>query len=271
MSRLLVKIGGAQLSEAGARAELAQSVAAAHADGRELILVHGGGDQMRAVGARMGIEDRYHEGLRITDAATSELALMVLGGLVNRLLVQSLQEAGLSAVGLSGADGGTFSAQAMVAEGTNLGYVGQVGGVSPSLCSDLLTAGHIPVLATVAPPLQADATVDPHFFNINADHAAGPLAALLGCETCLFLTNVPGVLDAAGQLIPYLDPAGVEHLRAQGVIRGGMIPKVQAALMALEAHPQGQIKIAPAAGRNAVRAALQDGSGTRFGPDPAAA
>ena len=124
--KLLIKIGGAQLADQAGRQALATSIRTALADGHQVILVHGGGDQIRALTKRLAIEDRYHDGLRITDAATAEAVLMVLGGQVNRQLVADLCAHGVPAVGITGADGNTFSAQPLKRAGADLGYVGAV-------------------------------------------------------------------------------------------------------------------------------------------------
>jgi acetylglutamate kinase len=267
--KLCVKIGGAQLEQEDARRTLARAIAAARADGHEVVVVHGGGNQIRSLGRRLGIEDRYHEGLRITDAETAQVALWVLGGEVNKTLVQSLGDAGVLAVGLCGADGGLFTATRHQPDGVDLGYVGTVERVDPRLCDALLAAGFVPVLATLAPLDPAAAGPRDRLYNINADHAAAPLARQLGCDAMLFLTDVEGVLDADRRRLPTLSPADCARLRAAGVITGGMIPKVEAALGALRSLPDGLVKIAPAAGADAVRAALSADVGTRFAPDPA--
>ena len=125
----------------------------------------------------------------------------------------------------------------------------------------------MPLIATVAPLAQGAAGPRDRLYNINADHAAAPLARALGCDAILFLTDVPGVLDANGQRIARLSPTQCEALRADGVLRGGMIPKVEAALLAMHALPNGLVKIAPAAGDDAVLAALRADTGTRFEKD----
>ncbi len=259
--RILIKIGGAQLEQATARAALCTAIATAQRDGHELILVHGGGNQIRELCHRLGIEDRYHHGLRITDAETAKAVLCVLGGLVNRSLVHSLQLAGVDAVGLTGADGGTFRASKLEAEGVDLGYVGCVDQVDDRLVERLLAGGLVPVIATVAP---GSDSADPTFYNINADHAAAPLAAAFGCQATLFLTDVSGVLDADGTRLSELDAESCAQLRAAGTIHGGMLPKVDAALGAAAQNPDSLVKIAPADGADAVRVALSPAGGTCF-------
>ncbi|MCK5942319.1 MAG: acetylglutamate kinase [Planctomycetes bacterium] len=257
-----MKIGGAQLERPEPRARLCAAIAAARAHGDQVVVVHGGGNQIRELGEALGLQDRYHEGLRITDAATARAALMVLGGAVNRTLVQALQTAGVAAAGLTGADGKTFTAKQLVREGVDLGYVGEVDRVDGKLVEALLQASITPVLGTVAP--RADAPADEPFFNINADHAAGPLCRALRCDALLFLTDVPGVLDADGRLMPLLTDADCERLVATGVARGGMLPKLDAARRAARENPRAIVKIAPADADGCVRGGLRDGVGTRF-------
>lgn len=260
--RVLVKIGGAQLEQPEPRNRLARSIAAVREAGHEVVVVHGGGNQIRSVSKAMGIADRYHQGLRITDAATADVVLMVLGGLVNRTLVQSLAAAGVPACGLTGADGGTFTARPMVRQGADLGFVGEVDGASPKLIEDLLDSGRVPVLATVAPGKGHDGSTP--FYNVNADHAAGPLCRAFGCQALLFLTDVPGVLDAEGKLLPLLSDADCDRLIATGVAKGGMLPKLEAARLAAHENPTAIVKIASADGDDCVHAALRDGVGSRF-------
>jgi acetylglutamate kinase len=263
--RILVKIGGAQLEEAGPRGAMAAALAAARAQGHELVVVHGGGNQIRALGKALGIEDRYHEGLRITDARTAELVLMVLGGLVNRTLVASLQRHGVAAAGICGADGASFTARRLQRPGVDLGFVGAIDAVRPGLVQALLASGHTPVIATVAPGRQS-AEGEP-FFNLNADLAAAPLCRAFACDAALFLTDVPGVLDAERRLLPRLSPADCDRLVAAGTVKGGMLPKVEAALLAARENPKALVKIAPAAAGDAVLGALREHTGTRFFAD----
>jgi acetylglutamate kinase len=262
--KLLVKVGGAQLEDPAARGELATSVARARSAGHELVLVHGGGNQIRALVRSLGLPERYHEGLRITDAATADVVLMVLAGLVNKELVLALGQAGLRAVGLSGADGQSFAAERTELPGVELGYVGSIGTADPALLGTLLEAGYLPVVATSAPLAAHAHGPRDHFYNVNADLAAGPLARAIGADALVFLTDVPAVLDAEKRRLPSLTRARAEELRAEGVIAGGMIPKVEAALAALALLPTGTVKIASATGADAIQAALDPRNGTRF-------
>ncbi len=265
--RILVKVGGAQLEQPGPRADLCRSVALAREAGLELVLVHGGGNQIRDLVRKLGLPESYHNGLRVTDAATADVVLMVLAGLVNKELVHALETSGVRACGLSGADGATFLATKRRDPALDLGYVGEVGRTDVRLVELLLHEGFLPVIATAA-PLQAgeDAPRD-RFYNVNADLAAGPLSRALRADALLFLTDVPAVLDADKQRIAELTPAACAALRDAGVIHGGMIPKVDAALAALATNPGSIVKIAPAVGVDAVRRALSPEVGTRFVPD----
>jgi acetylglutamate kinase len=256
--RLLLKVGGAQLEEANARAELVRSVALAQAAGLEIVLVHGGGNQIRTLVRRLGLSETYHEGLRVTDAPTAVVVLEVLAGLVGKTLAASFQEQGVRAVSLCGADGAIFSAEPERREGVDLGFVGAVDRTDARLIDHLLAEEYLPLVATVAPGPGGS------FYNVNADLAAGPLARAVSAQALLFLTDVPGVLGAEGRVIPVLSTEHCAELRESGVIRGGMIPKVDAALAAVAANPDALVKIAPASGPNAVLSALDPGVGTRF-------
>lgn len=265
--RILVKIGGAQLEQPDARRKLCDSIQAALAAGHQVVVVHGGGNQIRTTSKALGLEDRYHEGLRITDKATAGAVLMVLGGTVNRTLVHALNQSGVRAVGLTGADGATFTARPLVREGVDLGYVGTVDAVDATLVEALLASGHVPVLATVAPTAEASGTAtteDEPFFNINADHAAGPLCHAFGCDALLFLTDVDGVLDQGGRVLPLLSDQDCQRLIDSGVAKGGMQPKLEAAQQAAHESPHAIVKIAPAAADDCVLQGLRDGKGTRF-------
>jgi acetylglutamate kinase len=259
--RLVVKIGGAQLEERGARADFANDVRSALAAGHEIVLIHGGGNQIRSLSAALGLAERYHEGLRATDAATADVVLQVLAGLVNKQLVCDLNAAGVRAAGLCGADGGSFGARPMSAE-LGLGYVGTVAAVDPGLVETLLRAGFTPAVATCAPRAPGETGSDEHFYNINADLAVGSLSAALRADAILFLTDVEGVRGEGGGVIPRLDAQTAKELRERGVLRGGMIPKVDAALDASARLPSALVKIAPADKADSILFALSNAGGT---------
>jgi acetylglutamate kinase len=192
----------------------------------------------------------------------------VLAGLVNKELVAALESEGVRAAGLCGADGRTFAAEKNRRHETDLGYVGLVRTANRSLVDTLLAAGYVPVIATAAPLAPGESDPADHFYNINADLAAGPLARAFDADALLFLTDVPGVLDGERRRLSALSPEQCAALRASGVIQGGMIPKVEAALSALTHHPRALVKIAPAAGADAILRALDADTGTTFVNDP---
>lgn len=262
--RILAKIGGAQLEVPERRAQMAQAVKRAIDAGHEVVVVHGGGNQIRELGQRLGIPERQHEGLRVTDAQTAEVVLMVLAGLVNKALVHDLCLAGVRAVGYAGADAQSFHVAKHEPAGVDIGYVGTIAKVDPTLTFALLEQGFTPAIATSAPLAAGERGPRERSYNINADLAAGPLAAALRCDALLFLTDVPGVLDASKTRCASLTRARCAALKAEGVVSGGMIPKVDAALAALDALPRGIVKIAPADGDDCVLRALAADAGTRF-------
>jgi acetylglutamate kinase len=165
------------------------------------------------------------------------------------------------AFGLCGADGGLIRARRLQRPGTDLGYVGEVDAVDPRPVTALLAAGYVPVIATVAPGPHG---VTEPFYNLNADHAAGPLCRALSCDAALFLTDVPGVRGRGGQVEPRLTEADCDQLVADGTASGGMLPKLEAARRALRDSPRALVKIAPAAGDDAVLAALRPEVGTQL-------
>lgn len=257
-----MKVGGAQLEADDARTELAGAVATAREAGIEVVLVHGGGPQIRGLSRRLGVDDRYHDGLRITDEETAEIALMTLGGSVGRKLVLALERVGVRAVGLTGADGNTLTARPHRPGGVDLGYVGVPERVRPGLVEALLAWGAVPVMASVAPLEHPGPNDRSRFYNVNADHIVAPLARALGCEAIIFVTDVDGVRDASGQRVARLTPADAASLREAGALTGGIIPKVQAALDAAAGHPGARVKIVPG-GPDALRRALGADVGTR--------
>ena len=266
--RLLVKIGGAQLSDPAGRHAFALSVAQAREEGHEIVIVHGGGDQIREWSERLGLDPRYSQGLRVTDGPTAEVVTAVLGGTVGRGLARDLGAVGVLAVSLTGADANLFDARPLEHDGLPLGYVGSVSAVRPPLIQLLLEQGVVPLIASIAPLGQGFDGPDEHLYNINADHAAGPLAGAFEAEALLFLTDVEGVRDGTGQHLDALDARTAADLRSRSVLAGGMLPKVEAALQAAQGSSL-LVKIAPAASAGAILAALEEGCGTRITGDGA--
>jgi acetylglutamate kinase len=221
----VIKVGGHELDKAGFVEELAARVAAM---GAAPVIVHGGGRAIGALQERLGIEPQLRDGLRVTDAASLDVVQMVLGGSTNKMLVAALFAAGVTAVGLSGVDGGLLRCVKKELPGADLGYVGTVVGVNAALLEQLVAQGVVPVVSPLSLGL------DGQIYNVNADEAAAAIAAALGAGLLSFVSNVPGVLDDAGQPLATLSAARTEQLIATGVIHGGMVPKVRAALDGLQ-------------------------------------
>lgn len=259
--RLLVKIGGALLEKPEGRARIAQAIANAKSAGHELLVVHGGGKQIGELATRLGLEEKRHEGLRITDAETGRVVTWVLAGEVNKNLVHALSNAGLRAIGMTGADLTLFTPRRKEAA-VDLGYVGTLTAddVATDALAPLLAAGIVPVIATLGPG--ADAAPGEPFLNVNADEAAGPIAAAAGADVMLMLSDVAGVLDATGNLVPQLRSSDVTDMIDAQVIRDGMIPKVRAALDALDAGVP-RVRILSADQEDPIEAALT-GTGTEI-------
>lgn len=231
---VVVKIGGSTL---GANDTTFQDVAALQRRGTPVVVVHGGGKVITDWMQKLGVQARFVRGLRVTDAPSLEVVVAVLCGLVNKQLVADMAAAGARALGMSGVDGGMLGGRVLDPE---LGYVGEVTHVEPKPVLDVLAAGYVPIIAPVA--LNRAATKGtPAFLNVNADTAAGELAAALGAERLIFLTDVEGVLDGDKKLVRRLAPTGAKALISSGVVGGGMIPKLEACLKALTSAPCAQI------------------------------
>lgn len=225
---VVVKLGGAAI-EGGDPEPVLQDVVLLRFVGLRPVLVHGGGPVISAWQKRMGIESRFVNGLRVTDAQTMEIAKMVLTGKVGPELVATIHRLGGRAIGLSGEDGPTLLVTPRQAEGgEDLGYVGDVAQVNPEPIEAILDQGRIPVVASIGLGYDGQA------YNVNADSVAAELAVALRASKLLLLTDVDGVHDADGTLVSELDPARAQRLIASGVITGGMIPKVMAAVRALD-------------------------------------
>ena len=226
---VVVKVGGHAMDDGDLAARFAEDVVLMHSVGIRPVVVHGGGPQIGALMERLGIQPEFREGLRVTDAETLEVARMVLVGKVNRDIVSGINRHGPLAVGLSGEDAGLIRASARDPE---LGFVGDVESVNPAIIERLLAEDLIPVVSTIG--------VDPsgQAYNINADTVAAAVAGALGAERILYLTDVEGLLadaDDPASRISRIDLSGLADLSADGTISGGMIPKVQACIDAVDA------------------------------------
>jgi acetylglutamate kinase len=245
---VVVKLGGTTLADE--HATLA-GVARLAAD-RRFVVVHGGGRRLTDWLARLGIESRFERGRRLTDDATLEVALAVLGGLVNGELVAELRRLGAPAVGLTGIDGGLLRARRL----HELGRVGRVVGATPTVLYALLAADQLPVIASLALDESGE------ICNVNADEAAAGLAGTLAARLVL-LTDSDGVQDGSGRRIDRLDELSAEQLISEGTISGGMLPKVQAALAVVRSGGPAVV-IADGRAGDALERALSDPAfGTR--------
>jgi len=232
-----VKLGGTLLDQEDLRSSLACQIAKAAGAGYEVVVVHGGGQQMTRFLAERGIESRFVNGLRVTTPETMDAVVKVLAGTVNHELVAALTKVGVSAVGLSGVDSGLATAVQM---DPALGAVGRVVHSNPSLLRLLTGNGYIPVVACMA----GDAAG--RLYNVNADQMAVACAAGFEVGQLVFLTDVDGVLDGSKRLCAELTAADCERLIADGVATGGMQAKLNAAIAALR-QGVGQVRIAPGA------------------------
>jgi acetylglutamate kinase len=224
----VVKLGGSLLDDPARKDAVLRDIAAAWAGGRQLVVVHGGGKHVDAMLARLGIPKRTHAGLRITDSETLDVVVAVLAGLVNKSLVADLSAIGVNAAGISGADASTIVAAVHhPLNGVDLGNVGQVTSSDPALLRLMLSQRILPVVSSVA--LGPGGTL----LNVNADSAASAIAVSLEAGSLRFLTDVPGVLDKAGFLVPSLVAPEVEGILSGSSVSGGMRPKLEAALRAL--------------------------------------
>jgi acetylglutamate kinase len=246
---VVVKLGGTTLAE---QQQVLVEVAQV-ARRRPIVLVHGGGKRMTEWLERLGIQSRFENGLRVTDPAALEVAAAVLRGVVNSELVAALRDAGCDAVGLSGVDGGLLIGQRL----PNVGLVATVTGVRRDLLDSLMVGGQVPVVA----PLARDE--NGMVCNVNADDAAAGIAAGLGARQLVLMTDVDGIRGADGAKLDTITPERAEALIADGTIRGGMVPKVKAALAAL-AWEGSEAIIADGSAENALARALDDPTfGTR--------
>ena len=221
---IVVKLGGRALETPESLGELAADVR--QLAGRGVVLVHGGGAEVSAWCARLGIEPRFHGGLRVTDSATLEVASAVLAGLANKRLVARLRAEGVDAIGLAALDGGIVDVVPHP-DAAALGAVGAVRGVDPALLETLLARGGVPVLASIG-------ASGGELLNLNADDLAAGLAPALGAETLLLLSDTPGLV-LAGAVVPTLDRDALAATLDHAEVTGGMAPKLRAALAVLDA------------------------------------
>ena len=224
---VVVKFGGNAMGDDAAMAEFARDIVLMRQVGVNPVVVHGGGPMINEMLTRLGIQSEFVRGKRVTDKATVQVVEMVLTGLVNKRIVQAIMDEGGRAVGLSGKDDDLMVCEA---DDPELGFVGRPVEMNPQVLRDLFEAGIIPVVAPVATGMQPGET-----FNVNGDTAAGAIAGALKADRLLLLTDVSGVKDKAGKVVTEMTPEDVRAMTEDGTIAGGMIPKTDTALRAVEA------------------------------------
>jgi acetylglutamate kinase len=243
----VIKYGGHAMGDDSLAADFARDVVLLKQVGINPVVVHGGGPQIGAMLQRLKIKSEFIDGLRVTDAATVEIVEMVLSGQINKQIVSSIAAAGGRAIGLSGKDGGLITVRRLtrttrdpdsnIEKVVDLGFVGDPDRVDPHILHALRDTDIIPVIA----PVGMDAAGQT--FNINADTVAGAIAGALNATRMLLLTDVEGVLDKQRRLIPEMTIADAHRYREDGTITGGMIPKVETCIQAVEAGAEGAVII----------------------------
>jgi acetylglutamate kinase len=223
---VVVKFGGNAMGDDAAMADFARDIVLMRQVGLNPVVVHGGGPMINSMLDKLGIASHFVRGKRVTDKATVEVVEMILSGLVNKRIVQAINDQGGRAVGISGKDDDLMVCEA---DDPELGFVGRPVEMNVQVLRDLYNAGIIPVVAPVA-----TGVADNETFNVNGDTAAGAIAAALKADRLLLLTDVPGVRGRNGEVVTQLHPEEVRAMIADGTISGGMIPKVETALAAVD-------------------------------------
>lgn len=239
---IVIKFGGNAMTDEALKNSFARDIVLLKQVGVNPVVVHGGGPQIGKLLEKIGKESKFIDGMRVTDSETMDVVEMVLGGLVNKSIVNLINHNGGQAVGLTGKDGSMIRARKMEMtrdvsepmaaelkepEIIDLGHVGEVTTIDPSIVKVLDEGNFIPVIAPIG------VGEDSASYNINADLVAGKMACVLGAEKLLLLTNTPGILDKQGNILTGLDGKKVNELIADGTIAGGMLPKVRCALDAV--------------------------------------
>ncbi len=242
---VVVKYGGHAMGDAELSKAFARDITMIETSGVRPVVVHGGGPQIGEMLKKLDIQSEFRGGLRVTDKRTVHVVEMVLAGSINKEIVMAINAEGGKAVGLSGKDGNMVVAEKLrrteidpdsnIEKVVDLGFVGEPKTINRAVIDMLLGAELIPVIAPVAPG------ADGETYNVNADTFAGAIAGALGAARLLFLTDVPGVLDRDGKLIKELTVAEVRELIADGTISGGMIPKVETCIEALDRGVEGVV------------------------------
>jgi acetylglutamate kinase len=226
-----VKYGGNAMTEESLKQSFANDVVLLKLVGLNPVVVHGGGPQIEQMLTQVGKKGEFIQGMRVTDAETMSVVEMVLGGAVNKEIVALINQNGGKAVGLTGKDAGLIRAKRLMlpkqgspSELLDIGLVGDIQQIDPSIVHHLVSGAFIPVIAPIG------YGPDGETYNINADVVAGKMAEVLGAEKLVLLTNTPGVLDKAGNLLTGLTPRDIDDMVADGTLSGGMLPKISSAL-----------------------------------------
>ncbi len=238
--KVVVKIGGAALDDALVLHKCAHAIVELASDGHQVAVIHGGGTELTRTMQRLGKKSEFIDGLRVTDAETRDMALMVLAGMVNKKLVSAIGAAGKPAIGLCGGDGGTVRARKKESKGCDLGYVGEICAVEPRWIEAIWSQGGIPVISSLALGALGE------YYNVNADQMAAACAVACQASALIFLTDVAGVKGADGEVIRWLALSQIAALVAASVVQGGMLPKLEACRLALS-KGVGRVRILPAA------------------------
>jgi acetylglutamate kinase len=230
--RITIKLGGSILEDAGIRAHLLTQISRIAAQGHEIIIVHGGGKSLNRRLSQMQMQSRFVEGLRVTDADTLQVAVMVLAGEVNKKIVAELCPLGIKALGICGADAGAVRCVCLSDLPGNpqgIGFVGKPTDVNLPFFGMILASGMVPVVSSIA------MGADSQLYNVNADQMAAACASGTHCDSLVYLTDVPGVRDANGAILADLAKPEILRMREQGILSGGMLPKTSSCLEAIEA------------------------------------
>ena len=237
---IVIKYGGNAMTDLSLQRQFAHDVVMLKLVGLDPVVVHGGGPQIEERLKQFGIQSRFVQGMRVTDAATMDVVEMVLGGTVNKDIVTLINQAGGKAVGLTGQDGAFIRAKKLLlpdkdnpGQMIDIGQVGDIESIDPTVIDTLEAGGFIPVVAPIGVGRDGES------YNINADVVAGKLAEVLGAEKLVLLTNTPGVLDKAGNLLTNITPREIDAMLADGTLSGGMLPKIASALDAARSGVHG--------------------------------
>ncbi len=225
---IVIKYGGSAMIDESLKTNFSKDVSLLKYVGINPIVVHGGGPEIGATLKKLNMESRFHQGLRITDENTMEVVVMVLAGKINKEIVLNINKSGAKAVGISGVDASIVKAKKKLIEDVDLGLVGDVEAINPSILNHLSESGYIPVVA----PIGVDD--EGRRYNINADSVASAISISLKAEKLIFLTDIDGLLDKNGSLISSVNINNVDKLINDGTISGGMIPKILSSKEAIQ-------------------------------------